>query len=148
MSAAQPFWISKSLQEMSESEWEAVCDGCGLCCLNKLEDEDTGEVYYTDVACRLLDLQSCRCQDYRHRLEQVPGCLSLSYDNMEDVDWLPETCGYRLLAEGKPLFDWHPLVSGREDSVHHAGISVQGRCISETSVSEEEIEERIVYWVS
>ena len=122
-----PFWQRKSLAQMSKAEWESLCDGCGRCCLVKLEDEDTAATYFTDVGCRLLDGQSCRCRDYPHRSEKVDDCVRLTPDNVGELGWLPPTCGYRLIADGRDLYWWHPLVSGDPDSVHAAGISVRGR---------------------
>lgn len=127
----EPFWRAKRLEEMNQAEWESLCDGCGKCCLNKLEDIDTGELAYTNVACRLLDLGTCRCTRYADRNRLVPDCVALTPDNVGALVWMPSTCAYRLLAEGKDLPDWHPLVSGDPDSVHRAGISVRGRAISE-----------------
>lgn len=127
----QPFWREKRLEEMNPAEWESLCDGCGKCCLNKLEDIDTGELAYTNVACRLLDLGTCRCTRYPERSRLVPDCVTLTPDNIAGLRWMPSTCAYRLLAEGKELPYWHPLVSGDPDSVHRAGISVRGRAISE-----------------
>ena len=108
-----PFWKTKPLEAMSPAEWESLCDGCGKCCMAKLEDEDTGEIYWTTVGCRLFDAGVCRCTDYEHRLERVDDCVQLTPENVRTITWLPSTCGYRLVAEGKDLFWWHPLVSGR-----------------------------------
>jgi len=144
--ADEPFWRQKSLAEMTQAEWESLCDGCGKCCLLKLEDEDTGEVDYTDVACKLLDLDTCRCQCYRRRAELVPECVVLSPERLERLRWMPSTCAYRLLHEGKELPWWHPLVSGERASVHRAAVSVRHRVIAETEVDDDELEERIVTW--
>ena len=124
---SKAFWETKPLHAMSEREWEALCDGCGKCCLAKLEDDDTGAIHWTTVGCRLFDAERCRCRDYANRLEKVPDCVGLTPDNVGTIAWLPQTCAYRLLAEGKPLQWWHPLVSGRRESVHKAGISVRGK---------------------
>ncbi len=129
--AEQPFWKRKRLDELTTQEWESLCDGCAKCCLHKLEDADTGEITQTNVACRLLDLNECRCTRYPERKRLVPDCMVLSPENIGELAWMPSTCAYRLLAEGKDLEDWHPLISGDPDSVHRAGISVRGRAISE-----------------
>ena len=126
-----PYWERKALDQMSVEEWEGLCDGCAKCCLHKLEDIDTGELAFTNVACRLLDIGACSCGSYERRNALVPDCVVLNPKNVGELVWMPSTCAYRLLAEGKPLPHWHPLVSGDPDSVHRAGISVRGRCISE-----------------
>ena len=129
---------------MNPVEWESLCDGCGKCCLNKIEWVDTGEVQYTDVACRLLDLNSCQCRDYRNRTQRVVDCIALSPSTVDSLGWLPSTCAYRLIAEGKDLHDWHPLVSGSSESVHLTGNSVQNKVISEDTCHE--LEMRVVTW--
>ena len=142
-----PFWRMKSLGEMTEAEWESLCDGCGRCCLVKLEDEDSGAVVYTDVGCTLLDAQSCRCADYENRQARVPDCVRLTVEAVTTLSWLPETCAYRLLGDGRDLHWWHPLVSGDPDTVHQAGISVRGHVYGlEHEVSLDEILERVTHW--
>jgi uncharacterized cysteine cluster protein YcgN (CxxCxxCC family) len=140
------FW-EKPLQELNATEWEALCDGCGLCCLHKLEDEVTDEVYYTDVACRYLDHNSCSCKDYANRLSNVPECTVLSMDNVNDFHWLPNTCAYRLRAEGKKLPKWHYLRCGNKELVHAADMSIQNKVISEEQVNPDDMEEHVVLWV-
>ncbi len=142
--ADTPFWKRKSLEEMTKAEWESLCDRCGRCCLLKLEDEDTGEVYRTRLACRLLDLGSCQCSDYPDRQSHVPDCVSITPEAARTLPWLPETCGYRLVAEGSDLPWWHPLVSGDPDTVHEAGISVRGWVISEERARINAMEQYII----
>ena len=142
--ADAPYWRTKSLEEMTRAEWEALCDGCGRCCLIKLEDEDTGEIAYTDIACRLLDIGTCRCTHYRQRLRLVPQCVDLTPEQVRTFDWLPSTCAYRLVAEGRDLAWWHPLVSGDPETVHRAGISVRGRVVPERRGDDPE--DRVVTW--
>ena len=141
-----PFWRRKSLAEMSGKEWESLCDGCAKCCLVKLQDMDSGATDYTDVACRLLDSGTCRCTDYANRQALVPDCVVLSSDTIAALGWMPSTCAYRLLSEGKDLPWWHPLVSGDPETVHLAGISVRHRVLLETEVDEDALEDRIVDW--
>ena len=143
-----PFWKRKSLSEMSEREWESLCDGCGKCCLVKLEDaDDSSKTYFTDVGCKLLDGHSCRCTDYKNRAAQVSDCVKLTPRNIRRIVWLPPSCAYRLVAEGRDLYWWHPLVSGDPETVHIAGVSVRGRVgASEEAVRDEELEDRIVAW--
>jgi len=125
------FW-ERPLASLDKAEWEALCDGCGQCCLHKVEDADTGEIYHTNVACKLLDLKTARCSDYADRRRSVPDCLRLTQRNAGSLGWLPETCAYRLRAEDRPLPDWHYLLSGDRDAVHRAGVSVVGKVVSET----------------
>jgi uncharacterized protein len=143
----EPFWRAKSLDAMSPAEWESLCDGCARCCLVKLEDEDTGEIAYTDVGCTLLDAGTCRCRDYANRQARVPDCVRLTPKTVRTLTWLPPTCAYRLIAEGRDLYWWHPLVSGDPDTVHVAGISVRGRVAGpEEEYSIAELLSRIVDW--
>lgn len=139
-----PFWRRKTLGEMTAREWESLCDGCGRCCLLKLEDVDTGDLAYTRLACRLLDIEACRCTDYGNRHDKVPDCVKFSAATVSELDWLPKSCAYRLVADGKDLFWWHPLVSGRPESVHEAGISVRALAISETAVEPDAVERYIL----
>lgn len=133
-----PFWKTKSLTEMTPQEWESLCDGCGLCCLVRFEDEDTGSVVPTRVHCKLFDPEQCRCTDYANRKAQVPDCIKLTPGNVESLAWMPKSCGYRRLAEGRDLAWWHPLVSGDPETVHQAGVSVRRQTISETVLVEGE----------
>ena len=145
--AALPFWRVKALAEMSLAEWESLCDGCARCCLVKLEDEDTGEVHYTDVGCTLLDGASCRCRDYPRRQRKVADCVRLTPEAVPTFGWLPPTCAYRLLAQGQDLPSWHPLVSGDPATVHAAGVSVQGRVAGpEEDFTLAELLDRVVEW--
>jgi uncharacterized cysteine cluster protein YcgN (CxxCxxCC family) len=142
-----PFWRVKPLAAMTIPEWESLCDGCGRCCLVKLEDEDTGEVLYTDVGCTLLDSQTCRCRDYANRQAMIPDCVRLTPQVVSALSWLPSTCAYRLLAEGQDLPVWHPLVSGDPGTVHQAGISVRDSVAGpEEDFSVRELLGRIVDW--
>ena len=129
MTKEVPFWQNKTLSEMSPIEWESLCDGCAKCCLHKIEDEDNGEIFYTDVACNQLDLDSCQCKNFSKRTDLVDDCIELTKEKLASLKWLPQSCAYRLLDEGKDLHWWHPLVSGDPNSVHTAGISVKGRCV-------------------
>lgn len=141
-----PFWETKTLAEMSEAEWEALCDGCGRCCLVKLEDEDTGEIMTSDVRCRLLDGESCVCTQYEDRQALVPDCIKLTPENVSEIGWIPVTCAYRRLAEGKGLAWWHPLISGTMRTVEAVGVSVRGRTVSELEVGPGEWENHVVDW--
>lgn len=146
MSDLRPrFWETVPLKKMTAQEWEALCDGCGKCCLNKLEYEDTGEVEYTRVACKLLDGETCRCKSYENRRDYVPECVQLTPTKLPKIAyWLPSTCAYKLLYQKKPLPEWHPLVTGDPESTHTAGISARGKTVPEGSVSEEEWEDYLL----
>src|ERR1044072_1413920 len=134
----KPFWQTKRLEQMTAAEWESLCDGCGLCCLVRFEDEVTGEIVPTRVACKLFDDKVCPCTDYANRKQHVPDCIKLTPHNIEALEWMPKSCAYRRLYEGRELADWHPLVSGDPESVHHAGISVRSQTISETALADPE----------
>lgn len=138
-------WWEKPLDDLTGKEWEHLCDGCGLCCMHKFEDEDSGEMLYTDVACRLFESGSCRCADYAGRCDAVPECMQIRHFAPGQFAWLPQSCAYRLRFEAKPLFIWHPLISGDADSVHSAGISVQGKCVSESDVDEDDLPMHIIH---
>jgi uncharacterized cysteine cluster protein YcgN (CxxCxxCC family) len=142
-----PFWETVPLADMSPGQGESLCDGCARCCLHKLQDDYTEQIYYTDVACRLLDQQACRCTRYERRRELVPDCVVLTPDEIGDLGWLPNTCAYRLLSEGRPIPAWHPLVSGDPQSVHLADISVRGFTVSEDTVADEDLEDHIIHWI-
>lgn len=133
----QPFWKRKTLEEMNASEWEQLCDGCGRCCLVKLEDEDNGDIYLTRLACGLLNVRSCKCRDYENRFQKMPDCLEIDVARARELTWLPATCGYRVVSEGRDLAWWHPLISGSPDTVHAAGISVRNLAMSERRVKVE-----------
>lgn len=140
------FWKHTALTDMTSDQWEALCDGCGKCCVLKLEDADTGDIYYTDVGCTLLDCDSSRCSDYANRKSQVPDCVVLRPDNLDALHWMPSTCAYRLLNDGADLPAWHPLITGDPDSPRHAGHSVAGRIVPEASVAEDDMPDHIVEW--
>ncbi|MFC6199277.1 YcgN family cysteine cluster protein [Ponticaulis profundi] len=142
----KPWWETTPLSDMSNEQWEALCDGCAKCCLLKLEDEDTGEIAYTRLHCKLLDPDTCRCSNYENRKAFVPDCVKLTPDNLSALKWMPRTCAYRRLNEGKPLFDWHPLISGTQTSVHEQGHSIMGRVVSEETVLDEDQLDWIVDW--
>lgn len=143
MTISEGFWKKKQLSEMSLEEWEALCDGCAICCLYKVEDEDSGQVQLTHVVCRFLDIEKCRCQLYDERKSAMPTCIKLTPSKVHILTWLPETCAYRLIMDGKPLPDWHPLVSGDAQSVHQAGISVRGKVIREVDADMNHIEDYV-----
>lgn len=141
-----PFWKTKSLQEMTPEEWESLCDGCAKCCLLKLEDEDTGEIAYTRLHCKLLDAGTCRCSDYENRKAIVPDCVKLTPKKIDEIKWMPRSCAYRLIAEGQDLPDWHHLVCGDRDRIHREGHSIMGRTKSEETVLEEDQLDWVVDW--
>ena len=143
--SAQPFWETTSLKDMTRKQWESLCDGCALCCLHKLEDEDTEEVYYTDVHCRYMDTANCNCTVYLERQEKVPNCVWLTPDQASKFHWLPDSCAYRVLAEGRKLAEWHPLISGDPNSVHEAGVSIKGKGVADDQVAEEDWEDHIIW---
>ncbi|MDF1854457.1 YcgN family cysteine cluster protein [Pseudooceanicola sp.] len=139
------YWETTPLDRMTQREWEALCDGCGKCCLNKLEDEETGEVALTRVACRLFDDTTCKCAQYPIRQQFVPECITLRPQEIDrHLYWLPQTCAYRLRHEGRPLYDWHPLISGNADSVHDAGVSMLSRTVPEYEIDEDDWEDHII----
>ena len=139
------FWKIKKLSEMTTEEWESLCDNCGKCCLHKLEDEDTGDIYFTSVVCNLIDLNTCRCTRYTKRSELVPECLDLKQHDFAEYNWLPATCAYRLLSDGEDLPSWHPLLSGNSDSVHDAGVSIRSYAMKESEV--DDLEDHIIEWL-
>jgi len=141
-----PFWKTKNMAEMSQEEWESLCDSCGKCCCIRLEDEDDGSIYITDVACKLFNPETCRCGDYENRSKLVPDCVTLTPVNVDQLHWMPQTCAYRLVSEGKDLPDYHHLISGSYNTIHEAGMSVQNAVASEELVEEDEVHRRIVIW--
>lgn len=140
----EPYWKTTSLDQMSKRQWEALCDGCGQCCLLKFEDEDDGTIYVTKLACKLLNVGSCQCGDYENRQSMVPDCIAITPQKIKELPWLPETCGYRLISEGKDLAWWHPLISGDPETVHQAGVSVRGFAKSERHVAEQDYTDYII----
>ena len=144
MSNNKHFWETKSLNQMTKVEWESLCDGCGKCCLHKLEDIDTGEISVSNVSCSFLDQTSCKCKDYKNRNENVPDCIQLDSKNLKKLDWLPSTCAYRLIDEGESLHDWHHLISGSSETIHERGMSVRDCSVNESSLKN--VEEYILEW--
>ena len=144
MSNNKHFWETKSLNQMTKVEWESLCDGCGKCCLHKLEDIDTGEISVSNVSCSFLDQTSCKCKDYKNRNENVPDCIQLDLKNLNKLDWLPSTCAYRLIDEGESLHDWHHLISGSSETIHERGMSVRDYSVNESSLKN--VEEYILEW--
>ena len=142
-----PFWEEKDLQDMDSEEWESLCDGCARCCMIKLEDVDTGELKTTSLVCDLLDVDACRCTRYSHRHQLVHDCIEFTADLAAALHWLPTSCAYRRLAEGRGLAEWHPLVSQDPESVHRAGISVRGRVIAAGNVHPDQYEDHVITWV-
>ena len=143
MGSDKPFWETKTLAEMSQGEWESLCDGCGRCCLYILHNEETGDVFETDVACKLFDAKKRRCTDYENRSARVPDCVRLTPQNANALHWMPETCAYRRLARGEGLPDWHPLITGDRDSVVRAGIAVSADLVPEDEIDDDLLESRI-----
>ncbi|MDG1820023.1 MAG: YcgN family cysteine cluster protein [Porticoccaceae bacterium] len=143
----QPWWEATSLADMTDSQWESLCDGCAKCCLVKLEDYDSAEIYYTNVTCQLLDTETCRCSDYAGRHKIVDDCIKLDRNNINTLSWLPKSCSYRLIADGKPLPDWHHLRTGDAEMIHAYGASLRGRVVSELEVKEDDIEDHIIKWI-
>lgn len=140
------FWKKKTLEEMSHTEWEALCDRCGRCCLHKIENAESGKVYFTNVACRLFDFKTCQCSDYPHRSDVITDCFPLTPKMVREIHWLPRSCAYRRLTEGRGLAWWHPLVSGDPDTVRHAGFSICGKAFREDEVDLADLEDMVVDW--
>lgn len=145
---SEKFWQEKSLSQMSKEEWESLCDGCGRCCLNKLEDEDSGEIYFTNVVCKLFDNEQCACSDYDNRMNSMPDCMILSVDNVAALEVMPSTCAYSLLWRGKPLPDWHPLITGTKQSVIDADMVISGKVVSEEHIHYEQLPEHLITWIT
>lgn len=146
MTEEVPFWQRKALAEMTRDEWESLCDHCAKCCLIKLEDDEDDTIYYTDIACDLVDKKTCQCSDYWNRTTLVPDCLQLTMDNLDQLYWMPPTCSYRLIDEGKALPEWHHLITGNKEAIHQAGDSIAGRFFYAKQIKEEEWEEHVVEW--
>lgn len=140
------FWEKKTLSQMSQNEWESLCDGCGKCCLNKIIDDETEELHFTNVACHLLHTKTCQCRKYEKRLKLVPDCVKVSLDDIDQFHWLPASCAYKLLAEEKPIPEWHPLITGSQSKMHQGGHSIRGKIISETQIAPENLADYIAIW--
>lgn len=140
------FWEDKSLTEMTHAEWESLCDGCGRCCLHKLQDEDSDEFFFTNIVCKYFDMQHHRCSCYSDRTRLVPDCLVVTLENPDSIAYAPKSCAYRLLSEGKPLFDWHPLIAGNNRTIVEAGICIEGKAVSEEYIHPDQWEEHIIEW--
>ena len=141
----KPFWLDRPLTELTREEWESLCDHCAKCCLHKIEDIDTREIHFTNVCCRYLDQETCQCTEYKDRSVLVPDCVTLTPADLKDPYWLPSTCSYRLLAEGKPLPEWHPLITGRPETALESGNRICGRVVSETEA--DDLEQHLITWV-
>ncbi|RLA17770.1 MAG: YcgN family cysteine cluster protein [Gammaproteobacteria bacterium] len=139
------FWETKKLSEMTAAEWESLCDGCAKCCLNKLEDEDSGKIFFTSVVCNLINLDTCQCTHYSERTTLVPDCIDLKQHDFSEYNWLPATCAYRLLSDGKPLANWHPLISGSQESVKEAGVAISSFAMKESQI--DDLQEHIIEWL-
>ena len=147
MNRTATYWNTTPLEQLSAEEWESLCDGCGKCCLHKLQDDETDEVFYTRVACRLLDIKSGGCSDYVHRFSRVPDCMDVRTMTVAEMKWLPSSCAYRLRADSKPLPEWHPLISGHVSTVYKDPNRIRGRVVSETDVSDDNLEDYIIRWI-
>ena len=141
-----PFWKTKTLEQMTPEEWESVCDGCAKCCLLKLEDEDSGDIAYTRLHCRLLDGETCRCTNYPERKKHIPDCVTLTPKTVSQIKWMPDTCAYKLLLSGQPLPSYHHLVCGDKNAIHQAGHSIRGRTVNEDQVLEDDQIDWIIDW--